>query len=47
VVLDGAKPLGWVTASYRDGRLIVGIQAGLPGSEGSGLPVMLEFRWPQ
>jgi hypothetical protein len=47
VVLDGAKPLGWVTASYRDGRLIVGIQAGLPGSEGSGLPVMLEFHWPQ
>jgi len=46
VTLDGASPLGWVTASYRDGRLIVGIQAGVPGTMGVNLPLMLEFRWP-
>lgn len=46
VTLDGASPLGWVTASHRDGRLIVGIQAGVPGSMGVNLPLMLEFRWP-
>ena len=45
--LDGASQQGWVTASYRDGRLIVGVQSGVPGSEGAGLPVMLEFHWPK
>jgi hypothetical protein len=44
--LEGASPNGWVTASYRDGRLIIGIQSGVPGSEGAGIPLMLEFRWP-
>ena len=44
--LEGASPKGWVTASYRDGRLIIGIQSGVPGSEGAGIPLMVEFRWP-
>jgi hypothetical protein len=46
LTLDGMQPGGWVAASYRDGRLILGIQNGLSEGPGSGLPLMLEFRWP-
>ena len=45
VTLDDMPPNGWVTASYRDGRLIVGIEAGFPDRDGLRTPLMLEFQF--
>ena len=42
---EPARSSGWVAASYRDGRLIVGIEAGYPLSGGLKMPLMLEFRF--
>jgi hypothetical protein len=43
LTLDDAPVDGWVTASFRDGRLIVGVQHGLTEGAGARLPLMLEF----
>jgi len=46
VVLDNNNSSGWVTASYRDGRLILGVEGGFAGNSRSGrLPLMLEFQF--
>ena len=45
VTLDDIPHYGWVTASYRDGRLIVGIEAGFPDKNGLRTPLMLEFQF--
>jgi hypothetical protein len=46
VMVEGSDPVGWVTASYRDGRLILGVEGGYAGKSGSSrLPLMLEFRF--
>ncbi len=45
VTLDDTPHYGWVTASYRDGRLIVGIEAGFPDKNGLRTPLMLEFQF--
>lgn len=46
VVLENNNSAGWVTASYRDGRLILGVEGGFAGNPGSGrLPLMIEFRF--
>lgn len=46
VMVEGGNPVGWVTASYRDGRLILGIEGGYAGNSGfDRLPLMLEFRF--
>jgi hypothetical protein len=46
VMVEGSNPVGWVTASYRDGRLILGVEGGYAGNSGSSrLPLMLEFRF--
>jgi hypothetical protein len=42
---EPARSSGWVAASYRDGRLIVGIEGGYPLSGGLRMPLMLEFRF--
>ena len=45
-MVEGSNPVGWVTASYRDGRLILGVEGGYAGNSGvSRLPLMLEFRF--
>jgi len=45
IVLNDMPSNGWVTASYRDGRLIVGIEAGFPDKDGSRTPLMLDFQF--
>jgi hypothetical protein len=45
ITLENMPANGWVTASYRDGRLIVGIQAGFPDKDGLRTPLMLEFQF--
>ncbi len=46
VMVEGSNPVGWVTASYRDGRLILGVEGGYAGNSGSKrLPLMIEFRF--
>ena len=42
---EPARSSGYVAATYRDGRLIVGIEAGYPLSGGLRMPLMLEFRF--
>jgi len=45
ITLEDMPPNGWVTASYRDGRLIVGIEAGFPDTDILRTPLMLEFQF--
>jgi hypothetical protein len=45
IVLNDMPSNGWVTASYRDGRLIVGIEAGFPDKDGQRTPLMLDFKF--
>jgi hypothetical protein len=45
IVLNDMPSNGWVTASYRDGRLIVGIEAGFLDKDGSRTPLMLDFQF--
>jgi hypothetical protein len=45
IVLNDMPSNGWVTASYRDGRLIVGIEAGFPDKDGLRTPLMLDFQF--
>jgi hypothetical protein len=45
ITLDNMPSNGWVTASYRNGRLIVGIEAGFPDKDGLKTPLMLDFQF--